>query len=341
MRSIGLCLSLSLTALLCQACSTEDNSSDAGMDSGFADAADADADAEADTDQPTEDAGPKPDYDPGASILAFVPEGGAYCSTFFESRSWQQELAMVAQIVLRPGFYILPRQTGEYQEDLVERVLFGPNRTLAQPVSTGQMKAAFTDFGAGGEFWNYTYRQEYLWGQNPMQVEITVSFYSEDGKWPTEVILPGPDHWAMTHARILIGPGEDMISEIQTLGSCKLPPGGRRLIQASTGDGTQLVLDVRFSSACMMSGNTTCYTLYSAELSHQAVISDPFQLIYSAIHHNFAEKYLILLEPPADDVHALLVEAPDFGEEQGNLMYLDANRQELRSQAIVEWTEGS
>jgi hypothetical protein len=95
---------------------------------------------------------------------------------------------------------------------------------------------------------------------------------------------------------------------------------------------------------CFAAGETACLFLTGARLQigdHQAEVTDRLGLIYSGSHHNWFDNYLILLDPPAGDVHALLAVAPGVPGEPRDaaFVYLGADLGELRREPVSDWTD--
>jgi hypothetical protein len=271
------------------------------------------------------------------SFLVIVPPGTGLCSTFFEGRDWRQEYQMLGRIDLRPGNFILPRKAGTFPLDVVEQVLFRPERTGLAAAGAGEVLAEFYDWGG----WSYQFTQEYAGEGRPLLVTVELFFYSPDGIWPEETVLGADTMLSLISGGIKIGTGEDWITEVQALGPCALPEDWKRTITATTAGGDRLVLDLRGSMPCMTAGNTSCYSFQSAQVAlgtYQARVEDHFRLVYSAGHHNEGEHFLILLDPPAEQTAALLVVAPPLAStEGGELVGLDADLVEIGRETFSDW----
>ena len=64
-----------------------------------------------------------------------------------------------------------------------------------------------------------------------------------------------------------------------------------------------------------------------------------FDLVYAAFHHNWSEQYLVLLDPPVGDVHALLLQDPDYNDPPVELSYLGETMNVLRSSPLSSYSE--
>ncbi|MFC1654772.1 hypothetical protein ACFL2F_03105, partial [Myxococcota bacterium] len=189
--------------------------------------------------------------------------------------------------------------------------------------------------------WSYQFTQEFTGEGQPFHVTVDLFFYSSDGTWPEETVLDADSMLGLISGGIKIGTGEDWITEVQGLGPCALAEGWKRTITAATAGGDRVEMDVRGSMGCMIAGNTSCYYFVSAQVTlgaGQIAVEDHFRLVYSAGHHNEGEHFLILLDPPAGQIAALLLVAPPLlSPDGGELVYLDSNLTELSREALTEW----
>jgi hypothetical protein len=354
-----ICWILFLASLLLIACSSGGGEQDGGLDDAF-DAGGDDAGTNGDDagaggddagiggddagitgddggpgDEGGSDIGPKPDYDPAESFLVIVPAGTGLCSTFCECRGWREEYQMLGRIDLREGQYVLPRQAGSFPLDWIDRAWFRPERNQLTPAGPGEVLATWHDMG----LWYYQFSQAFFGEGKSFTVTVDISFYSSDDTWPEETVLDESTMMGFVGGGILFGP--DWRTEQQALGPCQLSEGWRRIITAAVAGGDRVVMDVRGSMPCMLSGNTTCYYFTSAEVTlggGQLTVDEHFQLVYSAGHHNEGEEFLIVLDSPVGQTAALLVIAPPMlTPDGGELVYLDSNLAELSREPLSEW----
>lgn len=285
-----------------------------------------------------EDAGGLPDHDPESSFLLIVPPGTGMFTVFCEGRTWQEEYQMQGRIDLVPGAYVLPRTEAPLDGDLVAGVVFGPDHLPAQVNGPGSFEVTYY-YGA----WQYVFRQEYLLASEPYHLQVWIwfepSFWGPD--WPAQATLEGEFAATWSWAQADLGAGGVWCEDRQTFCFHDLSsmPGVDHL--GTTASGDQVLAEIRYAQACQVAGNTNCEEVDRAELSLggvQRVLNDPAALIYSAEHHNFAQKYLLLLDEPIGGTAAVLVEAPDFGQTQGGaLVRLDEALEPLGSEPFVDW----
>lgn len=312
-----------------------DGVEDAGGDAGDEPGSDPGADPGADVGW---DAGGLPDHDPESSFLLIIPPGARLCTVFCEGRTWQDEYQMRGRVDLRPGAYVLVRNEGSFDGDLVAGVVFGPDDVPAQKNGPGSFEAV-----SHYESWQYRFRQEYRLQNEPYQLQVMIwfeSYFWEPG-WPAQVTLEGEFAAAWCWARADLSAGSGWCEERQNFcfHDLSMMPGVDH--RGTTASGDRVLVEIRHAQACQVAGNTGCEEVDRAELSLgglQRVLSDPAALIYSAGHHNMDQKYLLVLDEPIGDTAAVLVESPGFGPTQGGvLVRLDAALQPLGSEPFTDW----
>jgi len=291
--------------------------------------------------------GGKPDYDDTNSILLTIPEGTSLCSGFSEGRTWQEELQMVGQIELVSGYYVLEREPGtNAAAGFIERVLFGPGRTEAVvQAETGSLETEHRGQPPYDE-WIFTYRVPTRLDGKESEASFKLGVYPNEGVWPAEISLDAdPLRWHAS-GEFHIEPDTDPGLHEQRFALCDLPDPPVREITATGANGHRIELTLKegpYYDSCMLAGETQCYFLTRAAVklgAYEADIEDRFRLIYNGSHHNWYDKYLLILDPPADDVHAVLAIAAGFNDNPpAEFVYLDADLEELSRESDVDWQE--
>jgi hypothetical protein len=290
------------------------------------------------------DGGGRPDYDPSGSLLLVIPEGTIMCSGFSEGRNEADELAVLSTMELAPGYYVLDRDNGTTQAPgFIQRIVFGPDQTVAEPTaSTGTLEAVYHNWSTW-EDWTYILTVPMLLDGAPTEADFTFHVSAENGAWPEEVRLDqlDPLWWATGEFRFAP-------QQVQRYALSQLPDPPVRDITATGANGDQIKLVVRqgpYYESCLCSGETACLFLTLAELNlgdYTATVDDCQRLVYVGSHHNWHDQYLVLLDPPATDVHAVRIIAPDVFTQptlDPEFVYLDSSMNELRRESNVTWQE--
>jgi hypothetical protein len=137
----------------------------------------------------------------------------------------------------------------------------------------------------------------------------------------------------------ILGDGSDYLTEVQLFGSCSYPDLPLWVIQAEMEGGDTVTLHKRYQEP---GGGSGPAVIVWAEVALDGVVhttEDPFQLVYAAFHHNFDQDYLVILDPPHDDVHAVLFEHVWEWQAPTDMIYLDQGMSELRRAAVIQYSE--
>ncbi len=147
-----------------------------------------------------------------------------------------------------------------------------------------------------------------------MRIQYKVSFWTVDGvvQQSDRVVFAEPE---ITYPMIegFIGPGSDYNTEQIQFGSCELLGLGLHRLTFNWANNDVLILDQPSWNRPIWNypgyaGETSPSNLIRAEVTiagSTREISDYYQLVYAAEHHNWFEEYLVILDPPIGDVHAV------------------------------------
>ena len=291
-----------------------------------------------------DDAGGQPDYDPSGSLLLVIPEGTLMCSGFSQGRDEAGELAALSTLELAAGFYVLDREEGTTQASgFIRRVIFGPDQIVAEPsAATGTLEAIHSEWSTWDE-WTYTFSVPMRLDGAETEAYFRFHISAENDTWPEEVHLDQPDNLWWAAGELRFEP-----QEVQRYALSQLPDPPVRDITATGANGDQIKLVVRqgpYDKSCLCSGETACLFLTWAEVKlgdYTATVDDCLKLVYVGSHHNWHDQYLVLLDPPATDVHAVRIIAPDVfidPPRDPEFIYLDSSMNELRRESNVTWNE--
>ncbi len=328
-------LAVLIIAMGVVACSSAGGNGDGGHDGGQ-DAGDA-GDA-GDGGQDAGDAGgDRPDVDVSSEFVLVIPPGTSLCNRFSIGRNWLQEHAMRGMVDMKAGSYVLEREAGFSEADIVQSVRFGTRDNLVPEVGTpGELEVEFRQ-EVDDSYWYYRFRKAYLLGGEEYNLEVRLPVRQVGGEWPKELVLdPEFATWTV-EAQALIGAGVDP-DQIQYFDPCDLASAPRICTVTGAG-GTVLELELR---TCLeppeyCAGCTICYYLSRAGVTlgaYQEEVTDHFRLTYSAMHHNINPHHLVVLDQPQEGVAALLIDNTlcftDY------LIHLDADLLEIGREAIVD-----
>jgi len=279
--------------------------------------------------------GDRPDIDTSSEFLLVIKPGTSLCNRFSIGRDWMAEHAMRGTVDLKPGSYVLKREAGVSEVDIVENVRFGTRDNLLPEVGTpGELEVEFRDDGTD-RYWYYQFRKAFTSEAQEYNLEVRVPIRRVTGGWPEEVVMNSEFMTWNVEAKALIGPGED---QIQYFDPCQLAS-APRAYTITGAEGTVLTLELRH---CLeppewCAGCTMCYYLSQADVelgAYQETVADHFRLTYSAVYHNLNPHHLVILEQPQNDVAALLVDNTLCFTD--DLIHLGADLLEIGREAIVD-----
>jgi len=289
------------------------------------------------------------DVDPGQAFRLVLPEGARLCPGFTEGRDHLQEYALLSQIELRPGALTLPREAGRFQvANPVTRVeLRTAAELLDSPPAEVEAEASVYDPGGDWETWSYLVQVPLTRAQGTAELALQVDVSRVDGAFPADITVGAEPAGASVSAVLLLDGGYEPLTDEVHYGPCELAGPPVRTVQATSAAGTRVELELRsggWGGACSMVGETACYFLTRAAYArgaYQEEITDRWQLVYNGSHHNWADRYLLLLAPPDGASAALLILSPDFFTQQGAaLVHLDAGLQEISREELTTWQQG-
>jgi len=258
-------------------------------DSGVADALDGDGDARPDSGSA--------DIDLDGNFGVSVPGQAQACSLGL-GRNLTDQLHLKARIHFRPGLILLPREADDFEADLIEQVELTPGQ--GNPVADGPGR--FTREGV-----IYSFSQALRAGDRRLSVILRLPFEVE----PLRVLdsggmlmlLGGEEGWL----RLVFDDGQ----ELNIFHACA--PGAARSNQYQIGfaDGSSLRLSewmIEVPGWFMF-----CAAGMTSVSWNERVVDDFFQLAYQPGNHNILENFAVRFDPPAGDLHGLVVYTQSLG----------------------------
>ena len=144
--------------------------------------------------------------------------------------------AMRGMVDLKPGSYVLKREAGVSEEDIVESVRFKTQDNLVPEVGTpGELEVEFRDDGTD-RYWYYQFRKAYTQDGQEYNLEVRVPVRRVTGGWPEEVVMDSEFMTWNVEAKALIGPGVNP-DQIQYFDPCQLAS-APRICTMTGADGT-------------------------------------------------------------------------------------------------------
>lgn len=275
-----------------------------------------------------------PSY-PAESANSFnlrIPEGTIAGGVFQEGRSLQDEYDLLSMIYFQPGVHAIPLAAGTYPLDLIQRFEFGPNRIVAKPLDSGSVKVEI----AAGNPASANFRFE----QNFDADGTTISLFIDnlwcnliDGKPENEELVF--DEPFLSHDLYMLGQMkteyQSIFLKFASLGYDSLP---LYQVKLSLEGNQSIQLYQRWQPALAGTGPAKLVYAITDIQEGKIIQSDYWQLVYSAEHHNWNEKYWILFDSPLNGAYGISVITEDFPY-RAEVYTLDENREPLRRIEVI------
>jgi len=283
-----------------------------------------------------------------------IPDGLEICGTFAEStvdRGITEEHRLKSRVRLRGGTIELPTTMDSFATELFEEVRFGAAEELAEPVAPGEFERLRIPATGGGVTYRFTYSQAFALADGRRLDLALVAPLVFSGRG--DEALDGPAMWDDTFFTVLTG-REAIQAELDGVplvryGSCTYPTLPEIEVSVELEDGTRLLLTERFREADSVD-NTAAAILARADVdigTERQEVRDYFRLVYSALRHNAAPVYWVLLDPPvrveglSEVVHGIEFASGDAPEIPATAAYLGSALEVLAHPAVRQWSRSS
>ncbi len=277
-----------------------------------------------------------PGYCQTPALAVIIPDETRVVNTFRDYRKLDEEYQFLSMVHLLPGEYKLPVQKESYLLEIIEKVEYGPERNAYFPQNPASMTSTSND----GETFLFEIVQEIpIEGEN---LEITIRFSNiriqDDGIEPASITLDEPYLSTELYmaGRMIVGQEEEyFFYASETYESLPLYQFD---VQLENGQSVQLYLRWQIPF-CGSGPAALVYAVVDIEEGH--VIQDNYwKLIYSAIHHNWDEKFWVLFDQPLGDAYGIAVFTRNvYNVEPREVYTLDANLQPLRTIPLIDITK--
>jgi hypothetical protein len=233
-----------------------------------------------------------------------IPENLVVCGAFGvagASRGVQDEYELKSQMRLRGGTIPLPTDGDKFEADLVEELRLGPTQALAESLAPGLFRV--TRFNAQGVArYRFNFSQSFVLPDGRQFDLITAAPLTFDGDGAEALDPP----FVYTEETFTQRPANEPLQAtfdgdpLVRYGSCTyelLPP---EAVEADLVDGTQLRFFERFEEAAVIT-DTAPAGFIRADVTiggETVVVTDYWNLVYSAFRHNTSPSYWVLFDSP-------------------------------------------
>ncbi len=242
--------------------------------------------------------------DPAPFVLVAPPDARA-CGVFQDNRSLAQEWALKSSAAFYPGRIELPAKAGTFNADLFAEVLFGPDMTPAVPRAGGVFTCTVSTQGTR-TFYTYDYSQTFTAGGKPLQINLQyLNFWREkDGRELSQIVV---DELFLCYQMYMTGlwgsPAMPDAFLRYASGTYALLPLFRIDVAAKSGEHAALL--VRHEPPMAGSGPANLVRAELALGGAARTVEGYWELVYSADHHNWNERFWVFLDPPEGAAHVV------------------------------------
>ncbi len=278
-------------------------------------------------------------------LAVVVPDGARVCGVFRDNRTLKEEYDLLSCATLIPGRLEFPAKGGEFQGDLFEEILIGPEHVPAEPTGPGTFTCTAGSTNTG-KYYNYRFEQSFTVAGRPLQLEAYGLDFriNDDGTGTIEIVMDEAfltlDFWIWGSL------GETPNVDGLKLDSCSYAflPLFEATVAATSGESA--TLHIRFEPPMAGSGPANVVWASVTLGGETREVDDYWHLVYAANHHNWNERYWILLDPPmpvplVGDVHVVEVREPSPfvppEEKIPTFKLLDADFRELHAFKELLW----
>jgi hypothetical protein len=253
---------------------------------------------------PAQDEEPTP-ADGTPTFALRIPEDTEICGTFGEAsdgRGLEDEYELQSRIRLRAGTVLLPTESETFAATLVNSLRFGPTRAIATSLAEGTFRVVRLPGGDGITTYRFTYAQPFSLPTGSTLDLALVSPLIFRGRADEPLDPP----FVVTEDFLTVRTGSEAIqAEIDgtpriRYGSCTYSTLPRVEVRVELTDGTTLRLTERYREADSRN-DTAPAALVAAVVTMEGkrrIVTNYWQLIYSAARHNSEPRYRIVLDPP-------------------------------------------
>ncbi len=292
---------------------------------------------------------------PSPAFELLVPEGTVLCGVFSADRTGrdpQVEYELKSEVRLRAGVHELVTSSESFSGELIESVRFGPEQEEAQAVAAGLYRVARVAEGGGVTLYRFSYEQEFtlLGGESYVVQLLGVELRGAGSRALEERFLVDEEFLRFSLVSTGSLAGEPLVS----YSSCSDGLLPRWELSLETSSGARIDLVERFLPSENRQ-STGPASLQRASVvfggGESVVVSDYWQLVYSAGRHNVDVRYWVVLDPAlsvaglARAVRVVEVEAPDpvlpgEAEEVAQVRYLDGSYALIAEEAATFYEKG-
>lgn len=239
-----------------------------------------------------------------------IPEGTRVVGVFQEGRGVKIEHDMLAVLTFKPGDHQLPLAVGEYPLDIVDEILYTPDRMPLPPLDDGKVIVT-TQTGSTDQ---YSFKFVQNFDVDGIELDLTwtlppIQMHSTPEEQETFILNePYLSRDFYMFGRMLVGVRYDYIFfASETYEGLPL-----YILDVQLEEGQSIQLHQRWLPALAGTGPSNLVFADVNILEGHVQQNDYWRLVYAAEHHNWDEVYWVLFDPPLNgDTYGVAVSIGD------------------------------
>ena len=237
---------------------------------------------------------------PSPTFEFMIPSRTMACGMFDQGRGPEVEHERKSTLVFKSGPLTLPTAVDSFSAELIEELVFGPDRQVAQPSAPGLFELQKIDAGGDELIYRFRFEQEFtLPDGEVMIVELSQLDFRAD-ECTTEGESRTLDADILTDGLFLrssIVVDEHFVDVVYSACGHETLPFWE--INAQLADGTELLLQERFRPEPRRDFGPASLTFGAVDIAgehHET--ADYFELVYSAVRHNEHVIHWVIFDHP-------------------------------------------
>jgi hypothetical protein len=242
-----------------------------------------------------------PATEPSPTFELEIPENTVACGVFTAFRAPLEEYELKSVVRFVPGVQSLPTEMDTFPGELFEEVLVGAERALARALDAGLFSVTQLPPREGETLYRFGFEQEYeLEGGERFTLKVSTLEFRARNSEPLAGTRLVDDEFLTTELVLEAGPLRK--GEFIHYGSCTYESLPEWEVAVDLEGGDRVRLDERFEEATAIT-ETGPASLLRAEVTlggRQHVVTDYWDLVYSAGRHNTSVRHWVILEPAVE-----------------------------------------
>ena len=249
----------------------------------------------------------------------FIPAGTCSANGFKEFATLPYEYSHRARIEFVTGTHALPVDSPTAEANWIAALEWGRQGHFATPLGPGVIT-----LNDQPQYLRYSYGQRFLADELVLDITLESLTFRKSGDGLESSLITFDEtflaYQLYMHATYDEG---GPWPEYMQFGSCEYPLLQLWQLDFAWGEGSA-DLYLRWTPPAAGSGPARLVSATAELLGQMRQVDSFWDLVYSADHHNWNERFWVLFRQPIDDVHGLELRAGSFGSES-TVGYLDAS----------------